>query len=70
VKIALDELRELLRTHPRRAEWDDGDSDAIYLRLGTAERRGLTAETRKRGDELDLVLEIDSRGRVQGIEFW
>jgi uncharacterized protein YuzE len=70
VRISLAELREVLRTHPRWTEWDDGDAEAVYLRLGSAERKGLRAETRKRGDELDLVLEIDAQGRVQGIEFW
>lgn len=45
MKISLDELREVLRPHPRRAEWDDGDDQAIYLRLGASERRGLKAGT-------------------------
>lgn len=70
MKISLDELREVLRSHPRRKEWDDGDDSAIYLGLGSGERKGLKAETRKRGDDLDLVLELDAEGRVQGIEFW
>lgn len=69
--ISLEELREVLKTHPRRASWDDGDDNAIYLRLGPAgARHDLEPETRTRGDDLDLVLEVDKQGRVQGIEFW
>jgi uncharacterized protein YuzE len=70
MQISLEDLREALRTHPRYSEWDDGDDNALYLRLGDARRKGMTPRTLTRGDDLDLVLELDEKGRVQGIEFW
>jgi hypothetical protein len=69
MQIKLEDLRDALRTHPRYAEWDDGDDSALYVQLGETVPPTLAPETRVRGDDRDLVLLLDSEGRIQGIEF-
>lgn len=68
VDFTLDQLREILRRHPRAAAWAVDRSDYLYIRLGPEDAPKLTSRVMTTVEGLDLVLDLDERGKVYGLE--
>jgi uncharacterized protein YuzE len=66
-------LAELVRLASSAAEGGSGSPDSeryIYVRIGNDGKRGLNTEIRTTVEGKELMLDLDERGHVHGIEFW
>jgi hypothetical protein len=68
VDFTLDQLRGILRDHPRSAAWAADGSDFLYIRFGPETVRQISSRVMTTVEDLDLVVDLDEDGKVYGIE--
>ena len=69
-RITLDEVRTLVRSDPNYAKWRKGEDANLYLLIGPTEgRTHFRSETRMGADGREVILDIDEKGLLRGIEF-
>lgn len=69
-RIALVELRTLIRSAPEYAKWRKDEDTNLYVLIGPAEgRTHFRSETRMGADGREVILDIDEKGLLRGIEF-
>ncbi len=69
-RIDLGELRSVIRSHPNYTGWKLGEDTNLYIRIGPESgRSNFRSETRMGADGREVILDLDEKGLLRGIEF-
>ena len=69
-ELSLSELVRMANSVTAGADHPEDSARYLYVRIGTEGKRGLNTEVRTTVEGKDLMLDLDERGQIHGIEFW